>query len=128
VTTPPKATADRSVVNVLRDRLVELVKQHALSGALITGADGFLIDANLPAGVAAEPLAALSSALGRQLEVISARVGSGGLETAYFSAADGTLFVGATQVGFVALIGDRNVNAVAVRKSLQETLRAVTTG
>jgi predicted regulator of Ras-like GTPase activity (Roadblock/LC7/MglB family) len=124
--TPAKTRDDRSTVNALRDRLAELVKLHALSGALITGADGFVIDANVPANVRAEGLAALSSALGRQLELISARVGSETFETAYFSAADGTVFLGATPLGFVALLGDRNVNAVAVRKSLQEMLRALT--
>lgn len=119
------ARREGSLVNELRERVPELVALHALTGGLIAGADGFVIAANLPPGVAAEPLAALGSALGRQLELLTARVGEAALDTAYFSGNDGTLFVGATPIGFVVLFGDRSVNAVAVRRSLQDTLRTL---
>ena len=117
--------SDPSLVNDLRERMPELIVKHALTGGLIAGADGFVIAANLPSSVAAEPLAALGSALGRQLELITEQLGRGALDTAHFSANDGTLFVGATRVGFLLLLGDRNVNVAAVRKSLQDLLRTL---
>jgi predicted regulator of Ras-like GTPase activity (Roadblock/LC7/MglB family) len=119
------APREGSLLAALGERVAELVALHALRGGLIAGADGFVIAANLPPDVAAAPLAALGSALGRQLELLTARVGEAALDTAYFSATDGTLFVGATPIGFLVLFGDRSVNAVAVRKGLQEALRAV---
>jgi predicted regulator of Ras-like GTPase activity (Roadblock/LC7/MglB family) len=119
------ARSDPSIVNDLRERVPELIASHALVGGLIAGPDGFVIAANLPSGVAAEPLAALGSALGRQLELVTEQLGGGTPDTAHFSSNDGTLFVGTTRVGFVLLLGDRNVNVAAVRKSLQEVLRAL---
>jgi predicted regulator of Ras-like GTPase activity (Roadblock/LC7/MglB family) len=119
------ARREGSVVTALGERVAELVTLHALTGGLIAGADGFVIAAHLPPDVAAAPLAALGSALGRQLELLTARCGEAALDTAFFSAHDGTLFVGTTPIGFVVLFGDRSVNAVAVRKGLQEALRAL---
>jgi predicted regulator of Ras-like GTPase activity (Roadblock/LC7/MglB family) len=104
----------------VRDVVQELVRLHWVSGALIVAPDGFVITAELPPGMAVEPLAALAATLGRELELSAARVGRSAFQTAVFSSDDGTVFLGTTPIGFILVIADQQANLQAIRGALHE--------
>ena len=73
----------------LRRILAEMLKIDRVRGGLVVAADGLVIAASLPSGIAAEPLAALTATLGRELEVGADRMKRTTFRTALFSADDG---------------------------------------
>lgn len=105
-----------------KEVLGELVKLDGVRGGLIVTPDGLVITSELPPRFPVEALAALAATLGRELEVGSERLGRGALRTALFSADDGTVFVGGIPVGFLILLGDRNVNLASVRMWLRKAV------
>ncbi len=109
----------------VRDVVQALARATAVRGALLVAADGFVIAAEVPAGVAIEPLAALAATLGRDLEVGATRLGHGAFQTALFSADDGTLFLAASRIGFVVALADAQGNVQAIRSALEEAVNAI---
>ena len=102
--------------------LAEMLKIERVRGGLVVAADGLVITASLPRGVAGEPLAALAATLGRELEVGAGRLKRTAFHTALFSADDGTVFLGSSPVGFVVVLGDREVNVGLVQWALRKAL------
>jgi len=94
----------------------------SVRGVLIVAPDGLVITASLPPRSPVEALAALGATLGRELEVGSARLGRGPLRAAVFLADHGTLFVGASRIGFVIVLGDGSAPAGSVQAALAGAL------
>lgn len=109
----------------VRDIVQGLARLHWMRGALIVAADGFVIAAELPAGVAVEPLAALAATLGRDLEVGASRLKSGTFQTALFSADDGTMFLAASRIGFVVALAEPQANMQSIRDALSEAVSLI---
>jgi len=101
-----------------REMLAELSKLERVRGGLIVTPDGLVINSELPPRFPVEALAALAATLGRELELGASRLDRGAFRTAFFSADDGTVFLGGSPVGYVTLVADRNVNIDAVRTAL----------
>ena len=102
--------------------LTEMLKIDRVRGGLVVAADGLVITASLPRGIAVEPLAALTATLGRELEVGADRLKRTAFHTALFSSDDGTVFLGSSPVGFVVVLGDREVNVGLVQWALRKAL------
>jgi predicted regulator of Ras-like GTPase activity (Roadblock/LC7/MglB family) len=109
----------------VHDIVHSLAHLPAMRGALIVAADGFVIAAEAPNGIAVEPLAALAATLGRDLEVGASRLGRGAFQTAVFSAEDGTLFLAASPIGFVVALADPQANVQSVRGALAEAVTLI---
>ena len=109
----------------VRDIVQTVARLHGVKGALIVGADGFVIAAELPDGVAAESLAALAATLGRDLEVGASRLGRGAFQTALFSADDGTLCLATSPIGFVLALAEPQANLQAVRSALADAVALI---
>jgi predicted regulator of Ras-like GTPase activity (Roadblock/LC7/MglB family) len=109
----------------VRDVVQALARATAVRGALVVAADGFVIAAEVPGGLAIEPLAALAATLGRDLEAGAVRLGRGAFQTALFSADDGTLFLAASRIGFVVALADPQGNVQAIRAALEEAVTAI---
>ena len=106
----------------VRDIVQTVARLHGVKGALIVAADGFVIAAEVPEGVAVESLAALAATLGRDLEVGASRLGRGAFQTALFSADDGTLFLATSPIGFVVALAEPQANLQSVRGALAEAV------
>ena len=106
----------------VRDIVQTIARLHGVKGAAIVAADGFVIAAEVPEGVAVESLAALAATLGRDLEVGATRLGRGAFQTALFSADDGTLFLATSPIGFVVALAEPQANLQAVRGALAEAV------
>jgi len=91
----------------------------------VVAADGLVIAASLPGGIAAEPLAALAATLGRELEVGADRLKRTPFQAALFSADNGTIFLGSSPVGFVVVLGDKEVNVGLVQWALRKALASL---
>jgi predicted regulator of Ras-like GTPase activity (Roadblock/LC7/MglB family) len=99
-----------------------MLKIDRVRGGLVVAADGLVITSSLPRSIAVEPLAALTATLGRELEVGADRLKRTPFHTALFSADDGTVFLGSSPVGFVVVLGDREVNVGLVQWALRKAL------
>ena len=109
----------------VRDVVQALARATVMRGALLVAPDGFVIAADVPPGVAIEPLAALAATLGRDLEVGASRLGRGAFQTAMFSADDGTLFLAASRIGFMVALAGSQGNVQAIRGALEEAVTAI---
>lgn len=109
----------------VRDIVQSIARLHGIRGALIVAADGFVIAAEVPSGVAVESLAALAATLGRDLEVGASRLGGGAFQTALFSADDGTLFLATSPIGFVVALAEPQANLQSVRGALAEAVTLI---
>ena len=109
----------------VRDVVQALAWATPVRGALLVAPDGFAIAAEVPSGLAVEPLAALVATLGRELEVGASRLGRGAFQTAMFSANDGTLFLAASRIGFVVALAESQGNVPAIRAALEEAVTAI---
>ena len=105
-----------------RRTLAEMLKIDRVRGGILVAADGLVITASLPRNIAAEPLAALAATLGRELEVGADRLQRAPFRTALFSADDGTVVLGSSAVGFVVVLGDRELNVGLVQWALRKAL------
>ena len=119
---PTGPGAGGSRARAFREILAALARLERIRGVLIVTPDGLVIASHLPSPAPAEALAALGAALGRELELGEERLGRGTFRTASFSAADGTIVVGAGAVGFLVLVGDRDVDLASVRPALIRAL------
>ena len=105
--------------------LAEMLRIDRVRGGLVVAADGLVIAASLPGGIAAEPLAALAATLGRELEVGADRLKRTPFQAALFSADNGTIFLGSSPVGFVVVLGDKEVNVGLVQWALRKALASL---
>jgi predicted regulator of Ras-like GTPase activity (Roadblock/LC7/MglB family) len=112
----------------VRDIVQGLARLPAVRGALLVAPDGFVIVAEVPRGLAVEPLAALAATLGRDLEVGATRLGRGAFQTALFSADDGTIFLAASRIGFVVTVADPRANFPTIRAALEEAVMLIDSG
>jgi predicted regulator of Ras-like GTPase activity (Roadblock/LC7/MglB family) len=115
-TSPPSRAA--AVRNILGD----LARIPGIRGGLLIASDGFVIASSLPAELAVDPLAALATTLGRELELGTSRLNRGLVATAYFSADEGSLFLGPSPMGFVLLLAERSADVGAVRGEFRRAL------
>src|SRR5574337_1023863 len=103
----------------------ELTSLNRVRGGLLVAPDGFVIASALPPEIPVEPIAALAATLGRELEVGAARLKRGPFQTALFASDDGTLFLGGSSVGFLVVLGDREVNVGVIRVALRKAIEAI---
>ena len=108
-----------------REILRELVRVDAIRGGMLVAPDGFVIAAELPEGTPEDALAALAATLGRHLELGGARLGRGPFSLAMFTAEDGTLFLGGSPLGFLAVLGTADVNVGVARQALRRAGEAL---
>jgi predicted regulator of Ras-like GTPase activity (Roadblock/LC7/MglB family) len=112
---PTRAAAVRGILG-------ELARIGGVRGGLLIASDGFVIASSLPADVAVEPLAALATTLGRELELGTGKLNRGMVSSAYFVADEGTVFVGPSPMGFVLLLADRAADVGAIRGDFRRAL------
>jgi predicted regulator of Ras-like GTPase activity (Roadblock/LC7/MglB family) len=105
-----------------KDILGELGQLTGVGGGLIVTPDGLVVTADLSGRISAEALAALAATLGRELEVGTEQLARGAFRTAFFSADDGTVFVGGSPIGFVILLGDAGAEPTTVAPALRSAL------
>ena len=117
-TAPPRVSRRPLRARAVKEIVTSLVTVASVRGVLIVAPDGLVITASLPPRSPVEALAALGATLGRELEVGSARLGRGALRAAVFIADQGTLFVGASRIGFVVVLGDGSAPVASVQASL----------
>jgi predicted regulator of Ras-like GTPase activity (Roadblock/LC7/MglB family) len=118
----PSARPASQRAREFRRILAEMLKIDRVRGGIVVAADGLVIASSLPRGIAVEPLAALTATLGRELEVGADRLKRTAFHTALFSSDDGTVFLGSSPVGFVVVLGDREVNVGLVQWALRKAL------
>ncbi len=118
----PPARPASARAREFRRILAEMLKIDRVRGGVVVAADGLVITSSLPRSIAVEPLAALTATLGRELEVGADRLKRTAFHTALFSADDGTVFLGSSPVGFVVVLGDREVNVGLVQWALRKAL------
>src|SRR5262245_12219459 len=105
-----------------KDILSDLGRLGGVRGGLIVTPDGLLVTADLPPRISGEALAALAATLGRELEVGMDQLGRGVFRTAFFSAADGTIFVGGSAIGFLIVLADAGAEPATVTPALRKSL------
>lgn len=118
---PPGPSRGREFQKLIK----ELTRLDRVRGGLLVAPDGFVIASELPREIQVEPLAALAATLGRELEVGAERLKRGPFLTALFASDDGTLFLGGSPVGFLVVLGDREVNVGMVRVALRKAIDAI---
>src|SRR5215467_638577 len=111
--TPSRAARARE----FRRILAEMLRIDRVRGGLVVAADGLVIAASLPRGIAAT--------LGRELEVGADRLKRTPFQTALFSSDSGTIFLGSSAVGFVVVLGDKEVNVGLVQWALRKALASL---
>lgn len=121
----PMNTAAPSRALTLKATLAGLTSANGIQGGLIVTPDGFVILSSLPAGYAVEAIAALGATVGRELELGAERLERGPFTAAHFASRDGALFVGASTVGFLILIGHHHADVAAVLTGLREAEAAL---
>ena len=119
---PPLPARRPLRARAFKETVASLATVASVRGVLIVAPDGLVITASLPPRSPVEALAALGAALGRELEVGSARLGRSPLRAAVFVADHGTLFVGASRIGFVIVLGDGSAPVASVREALAGAL------
>jgi predicted regulator of Ras-like GTPase activity (Roadblock/LC7/MglB family) len=117
---PPGGVPSRSAA--VRSILGEVAKIAGVRGGLLIASDGFVIASTLPAEVAVDPLAALATTLGRELELGTGRLNRGSFSSAFFSADDGSVFLGPSPLGFVLVLAERGCEIGTVRGEFRKAL------
>jgi predicted regulator of Ras-like GTPase activity (Roadblock/LC7/MglB family) len=105
--------------------LADLARLEHVQGGLVISPDGRVMAIHLPRELAVEPLAAMATTLGRDLELQEPPIRRGTFMMAHVATGDGTVFVCATPVGFIVLLADPEMNRKAVRHALIAAMQAV---
>src|SRR4029453_2606295 len=105
--------------------LARLGRVEGVRGALIVAPDGFLIAATMSPGGDIHALAALTATLGRELELGASRLEQGAFDAAVFTASDGTLVLGGSPVGYLAVVAARAADVGRIRAEMKRALAAV---
>lgn len=105
--------------------LADLARLEHVQGGLVIAPDGRVVAIHLPPELAVEPLAAVATTLGRDLELQDPRLRRGTFMMAHVASGDGTVFVCATPVGFIVLLADPEMNRKAVRHALLAAMQTV---
>lgn len=106
----------------VRGILGEVARLDRSRGGVLVAPDGFVIDAQLRSDVEVEPLAAVAAALGRELELGADRLSRGMAGTAFFASEDGTLFLGGSPVGFLAVVAEPGADVPRMRDAVKRAL------
>ena len=109
----------------VRRILARLGRVDGVRGGLIVAPDGFLIATTVSAGGDVDALAALTATLGRELELGVNRLEQGVFDAAVFTAADGTLVLGGSAVGYLAVVAARAADVGRIRAEMKRALAAV---
>ncbi len=109
----------------VRRLLADLLRLEHVRGGLVVALDGLVIFAELPSNLAVEPLSALAATLGRELEIGADRFGSGRFEVGVFASELGAVFLGATPIGFILLLGGPGCSAPAIADAMRATARRI---
>jgi predicted regulator of Ras-like GTPase activity (Roadblock/LC7/MglB family) len=109
----------------VRAILAEVTAREHVRGGLLVAPDGFVIASELPPEIALEPLAAVAATLGRELELGADQLGRGALGTAFFSADDGSLFLGGSPVGFLVVVAGPGADAGRLRDEVKRSADAL---
>jgi predicted regulator of Ras-like GTPase activity (Roadblock/LC7/MglB family) len=102
-----------------------VARGEGVRGGVLVAPDGFVIDSQLPPDIPLEPLAAVAATLGRELELGADRLSRGMAGTAFFSADDGTLLVGGSPVGFLAVLTGPGIDIGAMRETVKRSVDAL---
>lgn len=121
----PAGDAGQSRAERVRRILADVAGREHVRGGVLVAPDGFVIAAQLPAEIPLEPLAAVAATLGRELELGADRLSRGMVGTAFFSAEDGTLFVGGSPVGFLAVVAGRDADVGRLRDEVKKSVDAL---
>jgi predicted regulator of Ras-like GTPase activity (Roadblock/LC7/MglB family) len=119
------ATDGRDVRVVLQ----RLVETDGVRGALLVAPDGLVIASALRDTIAVEAISALAATLGRELETGGRRTDPDeAVGVAQFNSDGGTLYLGSTAIGFVAILAtdgaDRSRLGADVREAVTTIERA----
>src|ERR1044072_8064752 len=113
----PNLPAGSARARAFRRILAEMLKIDRVRGGLVVAADGLVIEASAPL--------ALAATLGRELEVGADRLKRTPFQAALFSADNGTVFLGSSPVGFVVVLGDKEVNIGLVQWALRQAFASL---
>jgi len=116
------ASREPSRADQVRGILADVARLDRARGGVLVAPDGFVIDAQLGPDIAVEPLAAVTAALGRELELGADRLSRGMAGTAFFSADDGSLFLGGSPVGFLAVVAEPDADVPRMRDAVKQAL------
>jgi predicted regulator of Ras-like GTPase activity (Roadblock/LC7/MglB family) len=117
-TTPERISRAAAVRSILGN----LALIPGVRGGLLIASDGFVIASSLPQEVPLDPLAALATTLGRELELGTDKLNRGMVSIALFSADDGSVFLGPSPMGFVLLLAERHADVSAMRGEFRNAL------
>ncbi|HEU5190991.1 MAG TPA: roadblock/LC7 domain-containing protein [Methylomirabilota bacterium] len=117
-TTPERISRAAAVRSILGN----LARIPGVRGGLLIASDGFVIASSLPQEVPLDPLAALATTLGRELELGTGKLNRGMVSIAFFSADDGSVFLGPSPMGFVLLLAERHADVSAMRGEFRKAL------
>lgn len=109
----------------VRHLLADLLRLEHVRGGLVVALDGLVIVAELPSNLAVEPLSALAATLGRELEIAAERSGSSRFEVGVFASELGTVFLAATPIGFILLLGGPRCSQSAITDAIRATARRI---
>ena len=109
----------------VRRIIADVAGRDGIRGGVLVAPDGFVIDAQLPPDIPLEPLAAVAATLGRELELGADRLSRGMAGTAFFSADDGTLLVGGSPVGFLAVLAGPGIELGPMRELVKRSVDAL---
>jgi predicted regulator of Ras-like GTPase activity (Roadblock/LC7/MglB family) len=116
------AEGGQSRADRVRGILSDVTRLDRVRGGVIVAPDGFVIAAALPPEIELESLAAVAATQGRELELGADRLSRGMSETALFSGESGSLFLGGSPVGFLAVITDREADVARMREAVKRSV------
>lgn len=122
---PRAGAAGPSRADRVREILAGVAGRPHVRGGVLVAPDGFVIASALPPAIPVEPLAAVAATLGRELELGADRLSRGAAGTAFFSAEDGTLLLGGSPVGFLAVIAGPGADVGRLRDEVKASVDAL---
>lgn len=124
---PETTPAGSSRAQVFRQVLRDLGSVPGVRGTMVVAPDGLAIASHLEPAMAVEPLGAMAATLGREIELGAGRLGPSAFARGLFAGPDGSMLVGASPVGFLVVLGDRDLDIAQARVALRKGLEAIQT-